>query len=255
MILHEYKLLFIHIPKNAGTSIEKALGNQHNRFKYGHNHDHRTLRQYTPFTLSPERFWPASNLYETLHHLNHRLKGRINPIAENEDWLTPKQFSEYTRFSIVRNPWSRVYSWYNNVIADENHRKAHGIAPDEEPSLKDFLLTYKDSWGLHTQLYWLKDFSGKPDIHFIGFQETLQQSFDEFSKIQNLSPAKLPHAYKGNAPSYLQAYDEQSKHIVAERYAEEIKLFNYTFEGRNSKEILLSPGTIQEKIKTVQFSH
>jgi hypothetical protein len=72
MIIKNKKLLFIHIPRTGGTSIEQSFGRP--RCKEGINSltQHNTLKQY----------------------------------SEKED------INSYFTFSFVRNPWDRLISWY-----------------------------------------------------------------------------------------------------------------------------------------------
>lgn len=73
MICHEYKCIFIHVPKTAGTSIIKA---------FNLNWDH-----------------PDSKFLITGNH------------SQNEEWKEYEQkYKDYFVFSIVRNPWERFVS-------------------------------------------------------------------------------------------------------------------------------------------------
>ena len=48
MISHKYKCIYIHIPKTAGSSVEKKLG-LYNELSWGVQ-DHRTIRDIQPIT-------------------------------------------------------------------------------------------------------------------------------------------------------------------------------------------------------------
>ena len=84
-ISYTYNLVFIHIPKCAGTTIEKILGTCTSRELYGR----------TPT--------PRLGQYTTPQHLTYlQLKDKLNI-----NW------SDYHAFSVVRNPYSRFVSEYN----------------------------------------------------------------------------------------------------------------------------------------------
>lgn len=85
MICHEYKCIFIHVPKNAGTTIIQSFGKQ-----WG-NYD-------TSFLLS----------------------GKYSP---KEHWIEyATKYSDYFVFSVIRNPWDKFISgWkYCNGIKNKS---------------------------------------------------------------------------------------------------------------------------------------
>jgi len=69
----KHNLLFIHIPKNAGTSIRRAISSVDGKFL---NFPHLTLKEYRTF-------------------------------------LHPEFFERTFKFAIVRNPWDRAVSLYH----------------------------------------------------------------------------------------------------------------------------------------------
>ena len=84
-ISHDLKTIFIHIPKNAGESIERSLG----------------MHAGNP----QQNFFGVVNNRHVLQHLTaNELRSR-------------RQFSEiwheYFKFAVVRNPYSRFVSRYN----------------------------------------------------------------------------------------------------------------------------------------------
>ena len=87
-ILHSAKIIFVHIPKTGGGTIEKTLG------IYGKDNNG---------SLSPDH----SILYgkyknKFLQHLT------INEIKE----LNKKEFESYKKISFVRNPYDKIISEY-----------------------------------------------------------------------------------------------------------------------------------------------
>ena len=224
MISHRYKCIFIHIPKCAGTSIETALGHFDGHKGRG-GQDHRTIRMIEPISL--RAFGSKGNLKQLWYKFKHQHIIRVqNP--RNQYSVTSHQYNTYFKFTIVRNPWARAFSWYKNVMRDELHRENYGI--DNSISFKEFLKLFAGTRMLRPQTYWLKNFANEIPMDYIGRFENLLEDFYEICEYLHLDDIKLPHKRKGADSSYLQSYDEDSKKIIEDIYEEEIKLFGYTFE-------------------------
>jgi hypothetical protein len=186
MISHEFKCIFIHIPKTAGSSIEQKL-KLFDTLEWGLQ-DHRTIME-----LEPEL----------------------------------KRYRNYFKFSVVRNPWSRAFSWYNNVLRDERHRIANKIPYNI--SFKDYLITYENEWALMPQLNWLKNSKGKIPIDFICRFENLKDDFSFVCNQLGIKDKSLPTLLKFNYSNYRLSYDEELIDLVSKRYKEEIEYFQFEF--------------------------
>lgn len=220
MIAHQYQCIFVHIPKTAGTSIERFLaGDEHLKTKQ----DHRSIRNLSN-SLFPASLSALMSMDTARYCYQNYARWRAGYPGH-----TRRQFDSYFKFSFVRNPWARVYSWYKNVLRDEQHRRAHGVSRD--CSLLDFLTTCEDSWALRPQLSWITDFDGNIAVDFVGRFENLQQDFDRVCDRLSIAGSRLEHLLASENPSYLSAYDDASRKLVATRYAEEIECFNYRFEN------------------------
>jgi len=223
MISHQYKCIFIHIPKCAGTSRESALGHLDGHTGRG-GQDHRTIRMIEP--LSIQSFIYKDNLLELTHRLRYRNKVILNP--NNKITVTKKEYYEYFKFTVVRNPWARAYSWYQNVIRDEHHRKTHNITKDI--SFNQFLKKFLGKGMLKPQIDYLKDFKGNIAMDYIIYFEDLENGFNTVKSLLNLpTEISLPHKIKGSTDQFYNAYNEENKRMIFEQYKEEIALFNYSF--------------------------
>jgi len=222
MISHKYKCIFIHIPKCAGTSIESALGHLDGHVGRG-GQDHRSLRMIEP--LSFKCLLSKGNRKELLNRLRYKKKVILN--KNNKITVNKSEYEEYFKFTVVRNPWARAYSWYQNVMRDEQHRKTHNIVGDM--SLNTFLKKFAGKGMLKPQVDYLKDFSGNINMDYIIYFENLEEGFNEVVKRMGLSDITLPHKIKGSTANYEKAYDKDSIKLIEDIYKEEIKLFNYSF--------------------------
>lgn len=230
MISHEHQCIFIHIPKCAGTSIERALGHSQESAQRSHQ-DHRGVRQIQPVTLNA-RLFHKRNAVPLLRRVKSRFVKVTNP--NNKLMLTKQQYDDYFKFTIVRNPWSRAVSWYANVIRDEIHLKNLGI--DADITFPEFMRRFAGTGGLRTQVSWLKDFAGDIPMDFVARYENLAHDWEVISRKLALPDTSLPHVLKSQSHgrNYRDYYDEQTKELVAELYREEIELFGYDFDSSQS---------------------
>ena len=89
MICHEFKTIFIHIPKTAGTSVESMFGKVQIK-----------NQNYFIETNEPGKHWGAEFLQEKYS----------------------EYFNEYFKWTIVRNPWEREVSLYNMLKNQVRYR-------------------------------------------------------------------------------------------------------------------------------------
>jgi hypothetical protein len=154
---------------------------------------------------------------------------------------------DYRVFTFVRNPWERLVSWYEMVLAKGKNRTVHKIKSkfyrmvlERAPTFDDFIFHCTDEIQergmiksiLRNQIEYLVDLDGNLCTDFIGRFENLAEDtriiLAEFG-IYFLPP--VPHIKQSrNYGDWREYYNNTTRQIVAERFARDIEVFGYAFE-------------------------
>ena len=204
MINYEKQFIFVHIPKTAGESIEKLLFN-------------RTKKN------QRRMLFGSRNKYQTgeLQHLMaHHIKEEVGPDV----------FSDCFKFSFVRNPWDKLVSQFHFSV---QYRKPLRdlLKIDKNSSFKDYLnsilvLDVNVQWDhQHKFVY----HNNECLVDFIGRFENLQEDFKIVCDKIGIPRQELPHSNKSTHKHYTEYYDDETREIVAEKYAKDIEMFGYEF--------------------------
>jgi len=156
---------------------------------------------------------------------NHLCVGSIEKLVEQH------KFDTYFRFTFTRNPWARLVSIYfhMNQGASEKMWKKKYHPKDFSPYRKSFDQFIKECddklWA--NSFLPMKEFAG--DVDFIGMTENLQEDFNYVCDCIGAPKQDIGWGNKGNHKPYVEYYTDETREIVAQRYAEDIKMFNYEF--------------------------
>jgi len=196
---HQYKCIFIHIPKVAGTSIKQALGlpgGGHPPWQYFYQSHLQLWRQYTSFTVvrNPwDRLVSAYRYAQMKESYWHNEKVGFHP---DHHLLKDKPFKDFVL--ILHDDRGRLKheSWFNQTdwLAGTN--------PSEKKIMTDTVLRF----------------------------ETLARDFNKLCRQLGIPPKKLPVKNRSKrGRDYRQYYNENTRKIVADIYESDIDIFRYTF--------------------------
>ena len=137
----------------------------------------------------------------------------------------------YFSWSFVRNPWDRLVSTYVNKILDK-HQGGLNSWRNSISSFEEYILKVKKQnvmgKNCDRHIRSLCTFF-PPDINFVGRVENLQQDFDIICDKIGIPQQILPHINKTKHKHYTEYYDDETRQIVAEKYARDIEYFGYKF--------------------------
>ena len=231
-ISHNLNIIFIHIPKTGGGTIEKSLG------IFGEDNNGSLKVNYDILYGKDDD--------KLLQHLTLQ---NIKITKQNE-------FDKYRKISFVRNPYDRMvseYLWRTQIYGKRQIEFKQYIFEEAIPRkngenvfVKNF---YKDEnlvplMDIHylDQYKFLINKYGNIDIDFIGKFENLEEDFFKIfnfkiaeTKIHKSKSNYLYYLYKKIIPfllrkkAYRRFYDNETKDLIENEYAEDLKKFNYSF--------------------------
>jgi len=131
---------------------------------------------------------------------------------------------DYFKFTFVRNPWDRMvstYAFYQKNLPPLSFKEytTKLLNRPEPETWKGYISCYDSIFCKNTKI----------TIDFIGKIENFQQDFNTVCDKIGIPQQQLPHENKSKHKHYTEYYDEETKQIVAEKYAKDIEYFGYEF--------------------------
>ena len=190
-ISHKHKFVFISVPKTGSTSARMALD------------------EYSDIISVS-----CSSSYQ--HHTSAtKLKKHFKEVGWNWD--------EYFKCAFVRNPWDRMVSIYKYL--EKCHQSQQDFAKDYlngTTFFKDYVVNGNHYGSQVGSLCAVSNF-------YLGRFENLQEDFNTICDKIGIPRQELPHKNKTKHKHYTEYYDDETKQIVAEKYAKDIEYFGYEF--------------------------
>jgi hypothetical protein len=201
-------ILFIHIPKTAGNSINEAL-------------------------LNAERHLDVKASETAPDMGNLRLHATADEIR---DRLGPETYSRYFSVAFVRNPWDLMVSsffWWRQYGIKGIDTMYHSaiIRNMEFEEFMDSIYGryFINEWHGEMSDWFMK---GERDIvDYVGQFETMKQDMDKISEITGIprGTVDIPLRNATDRRDYRVYYTDHSKKVVEKRFAYIIERFGYRF--------------------------
>jgi len=233
MINNEKKIIFIHIPKNAGTAIEWALMT---------NKEKKQCEKMMGYEE-----WKMQNY-------NGEKLTRHAKVYEYKNSLKEK-YNDYKKFAVVRNPYERMVSWYLYLkkLVEDNEKRWFdlqlGYLVDKEKNKQKLndLMNYKPPKFNYTfkqfvSNHWKIAELVKLSVGFAGnYKELFDPQFNwvddtvEIIRYENLKEEikKIINVdltlrnVSNHEQEYINYYTKQTADIVYNDYIEDFKIYNY----------------------------
>ena len=240
------KVLFIHVPKSGGTSIVSAL--QDSIPKEGKPISSK-IKNLSRIKENQLPQFPADRLRSAhkigTHCSYNRLKKQI---IENKIKL---RVDDYLSFAFVRNPWERMYSYWNflwqsgdkeiNLVGKWSKYYKFRVLKDmgfnswvsefNVYSKKRKQRNKRHAYELLGDLHTLKpQASWTENVSFVGKLENIKEDLDYVSKKIGYD-IPIYHIKKSiySGDTYKDAYNQKSVDIVADLFGVDIETFGYSY--------------------------
>jgi sulfotransferase famil protein len=212
MICHRSKIIFIHIPKCAGSSIRDF------------------------YFDDPKLDWKTPN-YELLYGWCPKRRLNLQHATPKQliegNLITEKNWNEYFKFSFVRNPWDRAYSDYKWIKKDSCIKgtfKEYILKTGEFDKIfnDNSIKTYRGDHLLQQIEFVNDDYL----LDFVGKFENLHNDITKinnhigFNKVFDKHEKKNRKRFK----HYSLFYTDTKKKLVEHKFKNDIENFGYHFE-------------------------
>jgi hypothetical protein len=227
MLSLEKKIIFIHIPKTGGNSVQRVLAEYSedkiivfNRIDEEKRYRGRGKSGFkNPVPQDGEdRFGVANLQYGLKKHAT---------LAEYKNALADEIYNNMYKFSILRNPWDRAISFYfsphrGNVIW--SREDFVNFVKIKMLPVRSYI--HQDVTKIDEQL---NGGTLNKDIDFLLKFETLASDFKIVCDEIGVDYKPLPTLNKNPKKHYSYYYDDALKDMIIEKFSDEIEFGGYEF--------------------------
>lgn len=241
-------LIFLHIPKNGGTTIHSIL----------------------------ERFYPPENIFtvkivgntgsnlDEFLQLSSEKRGRIKLLKGHVEFGVHNYLDgQYDYFTFLRKPESRILSFYYYVLGRPQHR-LYEVIQKNNYSLHDFILNINTRDVNNAQIRMISGIDDKEefmlekaleniDKHF-SFVGLLERYDESLLFLKNLYQWKMPYYVKQNVTTRKIKVDDIDKltlEAIKERNNGDYILYGEMKAAFNKK--IFSLSNLEDELKKLRF--
>jgi hypothetical protein len=138
------------------------------------------------------------------------------------------EFFACYRFSFVRNPWDRMVSWFHRGKQEGRIIKRR-FDIRRDTTFEEFLTETLHPRLYMQQLEYLSSLRGKLLVDNIFRFEDYLPGVRSLCQRFAIDPSRLPHETASRHEHYTTYYTDATRQLVAERFADDIARFGYTF--------------------------
>lgn len=205
------KVIFIHIPKCGGISVERTIHKE----------------------LGGDDYIPYGQLI-TIRHTDG--KGGLGLHSKMKDYRRYyiNDIKDFYIFSIVRNPWRRMVSHYEYLVKQMYNKR---IDPKDILDFNSFVQVFKTKIHAHTFLsydeYFLDDKGNGP--HFVGKLENIKNDLKIAGLGMKLEINEVLHMNKTDPKikefvNWKDYYKPWTRDFIYKIFKDDIEKYNYEFD-------------------------
>jgi hypothetical protein len=152
----------------------------------------------------------------------------------------PRRFERYFKFTVVRNPWSRLVSAYFYLTQGRGHDTTMKWVRQnlsQYDSFRKFVLDLQDletrkrilSWvHFMPQYKWIQGENGENCMDWLVHIERIQKDFERVRSYFG-KESKIEKKNKSKHERYKLHYDKETKQIAKKVYERDIEMLGYSF--------------------------